>query len=567
MTITATLLCQLGMTITCLPAGSVMHMPTLASTALVAAVAFFMAVLLELLTEYVFDYGPLTANGLLLIAIFLFAVSVLSFFYPVIANDGRVAFKYPTLAVMGFAELTVILLSKKVKPAFGLSKFDWKEPGNVFLLLCLIIGIALCIILPHETVLNFDDETHYKDSISFSQGLYTVTDDADVRLFCWFWDKEPGLTVAERTESDAALNAAVYNGNLYVDANRRAYDLRNIGYIGTAAGIWLGNALGLPATARFTLARIGCMALYAVLMSLAIKRLKSGKILLFLIGINPYAVYSAACFNYDAWMLSMTALGFACFLGALQRPEEKLTTREIIIMLGALALGILPKTPYIPLLLIPFLMPRDKFANEKQRKRFYLALCLLILALVVYTLIYTFGSGDPVDDRSNEQGNVSGIGQLTYILSNPFGYLEMLLGFLFRDTVPTVGYLTTFVYLGNTNTFIILTMAMAAVAVTDNSGIYKSSIATRILGIVFLLAALMLAATSMYMVFTPVGAATINGCQSRYTVHLLFPFFMFALNGFIQWNPPRRIYNPVFYALGTGVLLFNIYKLVILPGL
>lgn len=565
MTVAAAILCQIGMALTCLPSGSVMHMPTAASTAFVAAAALFMAVLLEIFTEYVVDYDPHAAFWYAFASLFLLAVSVSSFFHPVIASDGRIAYRYPTLAVMAFAELTVVILSKRVKPEFKMPGVDLKEPGTVFLLITLTVGIALCIILPHETVLNYDDETHYRDSVTFSQGLYTVTDNADVRLFYWFWDNDIGLTAAERTKSDSELSAAENSGSLYVDANRGAYDLRKIGYIGTAAGVWLGNALGLKATARFTMARIGCLALYAVIMSLSIKRLKRGKILLFLIGISPYAVYSAACFNYDAWVLAMTSLGLAYFLGAIQRPEEKLSKRETVIMFGALALGILPKIPYIPLLLIPFLMPGGKFADKKQRKHYCTMLCILILALVVYALIYGFAGGDPVDERSNGLGNVSGTAQLIYVMKNPFSYLKMLLKFIFGGFIYSVSYLSSFAYLGSTSLYTVLIAAIVVAALTDNSDSERESMCIGLAGIAALLLALMLAATSMYIVFTPVGAGTINGCQPRYTVHLLFPFFMFLLNGWLKWNPPRRIYNPVFYLVGTGILTYNIYELVILP--
>lgn len=564
---TATLLCQLGYALTCIPTGSVMHMPTVKSTAVVAIVSFIMAIGLKVLLEYVLDYGPHVACGVLMTAVFLFVLTALSFANPVVASDGRIAFRYPTLAAMAFSELSVELLCRKVKPVFGLRKLDIHEPADVFLLIAGVVGIALCIILPHETALNFDDESHYKESVIYSQGLYTVTNDADSRMFYYFWDNEMGITQKDRAASDTVLNSQDTDGSLYMEANKGAYHPRKTGFMGTAAGLWLGNALGLKATARVVIARIGNMLLYVLIMSLAIRRLKSGKILLFLAGICPYMVYSTACFNYDAWIMAFFCLGYAYYFGALQRPDEVLSAKEKIVMIGSIAIGCLPKIPYAVLLLTLYFMPKSKFEDEKQKKRYYFGLTAAIAAMFIFALMDAFAFTDPIDPRANENGDISGYGQVMFILTHLGVYLKILLGFLFEGYVFNHGYLSTFVYLGSTGTSALILAGMALAALTDSSGFSTGRIGTRAAGILVLLLTLMAAATSMYIVFTPVGAASINGVQTRYMVQLLFPFFMFALNGWFKWNPPRKLYNAVFYLFGTGILVYNIVELVVVPSL
>lgn len=565
MTIAATLLCQLGMALTCLPAGSVMHMPTIKNTILVGVVAFAMAVGLDLLTEHVLDYGPLTANSLQLIAIFLFAVSVFSFFHPVIADDGRIAYRYPTLAVMGFAELTVILFSKKVKPAFKLPKINWKEPGNVFVAMASLLGVALCIVLPHETVIGYDDESHYKNTLITSQGLYTVTDDADVRLFYWFWDHDLGFTSEERAASDEALNTSRNNGSLYLESNTDAYDIRRTGYIAPAAGIWLGNALNLKAGATFTLGRIANVLMYSFIMGLAIKRLKSGKMVLFTLGMCPYLVISAACYSYDAWTMAFLSLGLATLFTVLQK-NEPADGREFALMLGALTLGCMPKAPYAPMLLLPLFLPSRCFENKIRRRRIIWAVIAILFVIALLTYAASFGAADPVDERGNVDSTVSGYAQLAYIVSKPFEYAGTLFSFLFDGYLFSHQYLGGTVYLGFAEVSTLILAAAALAALTDNGEISCRDVGIRAAGLLICLLSIMAVATAMYLVFTPAGAATVHGCQERYMVFLLFPAIMFLLNGWIK-TKPGRLYYAAFYVFSAAVLAYSLYELIILPGL
>lgn len=561
----ATLLCQTGSVLTCLPSGSVMHMPTLKTTAVVFAVAFLLSVAVEVVYERVMDYRGHAAFWTLAMASVLVLLTVLSFANPIVASDGRIAFRYPTIAIMLSAILLAEFFSRKEKAEFGLPQFDIREPGNVFFIAASVLGIALCLILPHETLLNYDDESHYKDSVFFSQGLYTAFNNADTREFYWFWDHDNGISKADRETGDNALNEADRDGSLYLESGISAYDLRKTGYLGTAFGLWIGSALGFPATARFTLARIGNLMLYVAVVSLAIKKLKTGKMLLFLLAMCPYLVYSAACFNYDAWTFAFLTLGLTAFFNAFFC-EDKLNDKELTVMLGSLFLGCLPKAPYAVILLVVLLIPRDSFKDSRQRKRFYLFLTFAILFLLAYTLATSFGIGDPVDERGNGDSSISGIAQMGNILKNPAGYFSMLLHFLFSRYLGQQSYLSAFGMLGSTKVYAVILALMVLAALTDSASAAQR-IPGRLGGLAVLLLTIMAAASVMYLVFTPVGYETVLGCQPRYMIHLLFPTFMFALNGWLKIDISQRLYRAAFYVAGTGLLLYNIVELVVIPSL
>ena len=561
----ATVICQFGAALACLPEGSIMHFPTLKTTAAVAVMALFSSGIIYVIYEWVVDYGKHAAFWTLTLALILLAVAVLSLFNPMVGDGGRIAFRYPTIAAMLCGELLVEFFGGKVKPHFGLPKFDIKEPGNVFFLIASITGISLCFILPHETVLNFDDESHYRDSVYFSQGIYTAFNNADTREFFWFWDHDTGLSATERASNDEALNAGDSDGSLYMESGLAAYDLRKVGYIGTTFAMWIGNALHLNAVARFILARIGNLMLYAFVMSLAIKRLKNGKMLLFLTALCPYMIYSAACFNYDAWMSAFLSLGLACFFEAVQT-ERKVSNRDLAVMAGSMFLAFLPKAPYAVLMLILFFLPKKCFRDPKQRKRFYAILIAAVVFLFLYTVATSFGIGDPVDERGNSNDNISGYGQMVYVFSHLGTYISTLIRFFFGGYLGGQGYLGQFGSLGGTKAYLVTLSAMIFAAITD-SGKAVKAIPVRIAGTIICFLTLMAAATVMYLVFTPVGSNTVLGFQERYMVHLLFPFLMFALNGWLKFDPPRKIYNLVFYIIGIAVLVYNISEIVVIPSL
>ncbi len=559
-----TAVCQIGMLFTCLHPGSVMHMPSLKSTALVFAVALLTEILLFILLEYVIDYSGRTSAWLMIISVFLLLTVIQNLLHPLTASDGRVACRYPMLAAIGFSLCCCELLNRKTRPDFRklFCRPDFRKPETVFAAIALIFGLGMCLILPVETVLCWDDETHYKSTLVFSEGLYTAFDEGDVHMFFNYWEGP----AENREENIKTILQKEQEGKVYLEAQTKAFDLRNIGYIGPAAGLWLGEILQLNLPIRFILGRIGGLLMYTLIMYYAVKQMNSGKMLLILLGLAPICLYFSVCYSYDAWMMAFTCLSFATFFGALQRPEEKLSARECVIILGAMMIGLCPKMPYIPLMLLFLLMPREKFADSCQRRNFILGIFGCMAFAFAYTLVTSFGIADVADVRGG--GEISGIGQIGFILQNPLEYANILRNFsreYFRFP-QSQGYLSSFAHKGETEIYLLLLAAMAAAAVTDSRGrIFcgKKNL-RRIPGTVILYGVVLLIATTMYLSFTAVGADRIEGCQQRYMLQLLFPLLMLCGSGWIQWKgSASKRYRAAVYAVSVFCLSWNIAALLL----
>ena len=547
----ATALCQLGMMLTCIDADSVMHMPTIKNTAVVFVVALLFAIGTEVLFGQIIFYSKKCAAWLLLICFFLLLTTVQTFIHPIRASDGRIAYRYPELAVIALVVYVFRLISERKKPSFKglIKKPDFREPSDVFLVIVIIAGITMALLLPRKTVVCWDDDEHYRETLFFSEGIYTAFDDTDVNLiYGWKDDAAENLSELEN------------NGSLYLEANALAFRPERTGQLGFVAGIWAGRALNLNANGVFVAGRLGGLFLYALIMYCAIKRLKNGKMLLAIIGLSPIAVFMSVGYSYDSWLLAFMSLAFSYFFGSLQRETEELSYREIAIMLGGMFIGVFPKMPYIFMMLFFLLMPKQKFVDAKQQKIYIATIISCIVFTFVYTLIASLNSGHVGDYRGGN--DINAYEQLAKVIANPWSYLVVLAGFL-KSYFGSAGYLSSFAHLGETKAYLVLVFAMLLAALTDNetkTPLMRGNI--RISEIAIAVLQIAMVATIFYLVYTPVGADEILGCQTRYKLQLIFPFMMCLLSGWIVIpEKKRRITSICWFVISSGCLAYNIISL------
>ena len=107
---------------------------------------------------------------------------------------------------------------------------------------------------------------------------------------------------------------------------------------------------------------------------------------------------------------------------------------------------------------------------------------------------------------------------------------------------------------------------MLLAAVTDSQEEYYQGkqIAVRAAGMAILFFQILLIAAVFYIVFTKVGAETVSGCQQRYMLPLLFPFFMLLGSGWLKTNLKSKKWFPmIFYGVSVFCVGYNICLLVL----
>ena len=89
----------------------------------------------------------------------------------------------------------------------------------------------------------------------------------------------------------------------------------------------------------------------------------------------------------------MSALGMAYFIGCMQE-KDKISTKDLVIILGSLTIAFFPKTIYFPVLLILFFIPKRKFFSDRQcgifRSAVWSSILLLIIGSVIGNILVIF---------------------------------------------------------------------------------------------------------------------------------------------------------------------------------
>lgn len=294
--------------------------------------------------------------------------------------------------------------------------------------------------------------------------------------------------------------------------------------------------------------------IYAFLTYFAIKKLKSGKMIMAVFALFPTNLVIATNYSYDYWVTGFTMLGVAYFIGECQDREHQISVKDTIIMCGSLALACLPKQIYVPIMLLPFLMPKEKIKNKK----LYYGICVAAFVLLFGSLLSRTGAEAAAGGDTRGSGSaVSVVDQLYYILENPFSFWMVLVTHL-RNYL-SLGWMyqciTNYANLGVTtwgsNIFILV---LLFVVFTDKNEYDKYSSNWLIKGytIAMYLGVAVLVSVSFYLVFTPVGADYIAGCQMRYMFPAMIPFLMLAAP-----HSTRTTMNPKLYRYGVlGTILF-----------
>ncbi len=293
--------------------------------------------------------------------------------------------------------------------------------------------------------------------------------------------------------------------------------------------------------------------IYAFLTYFAIKKLKSGKMIMAVFALFPTNLVIATNYSYDYWVTGFTMLGLAYFIGECQERDHCISVKDTIIMCGSFALACVPKQIYVPLMLLPFLMPREKIKNKKV----YYGIAIACFIFLFGSLLTRTSSEVSAGGDVRGGGEVSLVDQLYFILANPLAFASTMITHLM--SYLSLAYLhqciTNYANLGVTtwgsNIFILV---LIYVVVTDKNEYdkYSSTWLIKAYTIAMYLGVAVLVSLSFYLVFTPVGANYIAGCQARYMFPAMIPFLMM-----VAPHSTRTTMNVKLYRYGVlGIISF-----------
>lgn len=409
--------------------------------------------------------------------------------------------------------------------------FKYHNIEVIFLICSLTLTLMMSIMLPLSTTNTFDEEIHYARQASFLEENVTKYDmDLGNR-------QVPGMfDIDFRGEMNEELNneTLTLGDRFNVDVTKHktpVFIYNRLAYAPSIVVTWFAKLFGFSFPITFIIGRAVNGIVYSFILFFAIRKLKSQKILMSVIGLTPLYIFQASTYTYDWWVTAFLMLGSAFLISEIQQPEKKVDWKTYFVIILSFVIGCGAKAIYCPILLTVLMLGKAKFQT---RKYYWLNIgCIIVTLLVVTsTFMISFLVQGPGTGDARGGGDVNAAEQVSYILNEPLQYTTILINFLIGYVSPTTlaenlsqcGYLE--VGVGG----VLLTIIIVVASFTDRNQFDEHTLNTRnrllSWGTCFVIICLF--SSALYVAFTPVGLNTINGVQARYLMPLLFSIFTFV---------------------------------------
>jgi uncharacterized membrane protein len=461
-----------------------------------------------------------------------------------------------------------------------------------FLIITLTIGIVFCISVPVTAFISWDGLTHFDRAWALSYLYDAEYSGAEQDMLTYnpasAWEQRAGIKGTGQYSFDSlalenmnkiysVLKQDEKNGKLIRTSGIGSFNsggyasLASIGYIPSAIGLWTGRLLHFNCIGIYFMGKLFNLIFYSLLMTFAIRNLKYGKLLLSAIGLMPTILLLSVNFTYDPWCICFLSYAFSRFIGDIQK-NRIFTKKEAVLIGVTFILGAFVRAIYFPLALI-FLLSPDTYKDKKGgiRKMKTAAIIIIVLLLLSLGLNVVLNPSITTDIRG---GNVNSKEQLEFILHNPISYLITFSKLMLNIVGLNNGnYLNVAPYLipasiqynpdiilrwDNVISEIVfyLIFIMAVVDTSEECRVY-TGIKNRLMVLFSLILTAGTVCSSMYLAFTPVGAARIEGVQLRYFFPLLFPFLLITCRIPVKNEISSNKLNLAFIWIESAIVLMT----------
>ncbi|MBQ3296740.1 DUF2142 domain-containing protein [Candidatus Saccharibacteria bacterium] len=478
-----------------------------------------------------------------------------------ISIDNDFHFNYFRTIFIFLVLLTVFFLIYFYKDGFRTEKLH-----IYFATICTLLGLMVIVAQPSATFYSWDDQIHFGETIdwfggniNYNNGEYNLSN-ANVLDSA---GRESIHSAEEKQQQIDYLNSSINHD--FQKTNPPIFSFNKISYLPMAIGYNFSKLIHLPFIVCFQIGKIFNLLFYVLLISYTIKKSKIGKRLIAFVALIPINLFLASNYSYDPAVFAGITVFLVHLFNLLLDQTTKFDFKTTLIIIASMTYACFAKAIYAPFLLLTLLVPKDRFNSPKQSLLVKIGLVAITIMLSILPLFNGSASSDP------RGGDTSLNDQIVLVLNHPFDYANV-----FEDTAidrfsaELVGAdsLTNFAYLNkissSSNLYILLFIFLIFVFLTDNKDnnlTKKHRIA--LLGVVLIIIALIW--TALYLSFTPVGSDTIKGVQGRYFLPLLLPLLFALQPKNIQNKINPKYYNLIIFTILALVMIFMIYKLILIP--
>ena len=413
--------------------------------------------------------------------------------------------KYILLGIVLFIEfilcfLVYLMYKKKV----SLEK--------MFLMVAIPLGLLFLILIPVGQIP--DEHSHFARTYEMSMG-YLMTEKTGR-------DLPQEVTLSLTSDKGSGNYSKIIeniqkknSGNIwhYVFINTAVYNF--VCYTPQTIGVLIGKIFHAPILLDAYLGRLTNFICWLVLIYLAIKYIPFAKKQLILI-IN---IQQAISLSPDALTYSAVVFLIAYTLHLAYTKKEIFKKDYLILSILCIVVS-LCKIVYMPVCLILFIIPKEKFKNLKDKNIKIISLALVVV--IINLLWLKVASGFLAETNSGVNPDL----QKTWILTHPFSYIKVII-YSIRSNYKF--YLSSMMgqslELLNVNVSPFYpAMAFIGLIILTILDRFTNSILKvkdKILIIGIFASVMLLIFTSLYIQWTPLKANIIDGVQGRYILPIL----------------------------------------------
>ena len=395
---------------------------------------------------------------------------------------------------------------------------------------------------------TWDEDIHFRNvyAIASNRGI-------DWSESAWeMYQKElPDFnTKAEKAMLKNYLDAkgTVYHHTEERDSLFLSYSVRS--YLPMAITYLIGKKAGMSFSNAYLFGKLGNLLLYVFLCMWAIKIVKFRKMIFSAVAMIPTVVYQGSVYTYDNVVFSFLLLGIALWVNELNSQEKQINRMRVAGIIFCFLVGSFSKAVYIPIILLLFMLPKEKFASKRIRYIFktgVIGLFLLMLSTFVLPTLSSVATGNLSFGADSRGGETSVVLQLLSMVQHPISTVRLFLKEMFAfDNFRNLGYTEAdavkginllglnFASLGTLKekwggVFLLLFAFIFGVCpekeetsiVNGEQKIQIGIILFMILGLIWM---------ALYLSFTTVGEFSIKGVQARYYLPVL------VLLSYLTWN-------------------------------
>ena len=382
----------------------------------------------------------------------------------------------------------------------------------------IVIPIGLLYMFANPLGKIPDEDQHARKSMAISNGIFFAHFNEDHKPYDKFNSKIHELVTRHTSSYEEAWNrvsAAETDEEIYLVYSMATY--APICHMPQAIGMFISRILGGGVSVQCYVARFTNMMVAIFIMYNAIKYIPFKKTIVFFLGLLPITISEFASMSSDALAIS-SCIFYISYILYLKydKNKEKIEKKDVAILTISSIVVSLCKIVYIPLCVLLFTLPKEKFASKKQKNK--IVITIFVVAVLLNIVWLAYASGMLVEANPG----VNSGEQVKYIITHPISYALIL----FR-TIHI--YAQTFIVslcgegLGDYNVqappmFVFSTVLLFAFLFFTNDEPERDrfKISEKIIYTILFIIIVVLVYTSLYVAWTPLKTPIIMGVQTRY---------------------------------------------------